>query len=72
MGLVQESRISIANALELRLSYTNHLYIGVNYAITVVDNGLSYASHQAIMWTNAGLMLILETQTKCIFLNENV
>ena len=34
------------------------MYALVNYTITGSDSGLSPVQHQAIIWTNAGLLLI--------------
>ena len=34
------------------------IYVSVNYAIIGSDNGLSPGQRQAIIWTNAGILLI--------------
>ena len=34
------------------------IYASVNYTNIGLDNGLSPGWHQAIIWTNAGLLLI--------------
>ena len=34
------------------------IYVSVNYAIIGSDNGLSPGRHQAIIWTNTGILLI--------------
>ena len=35
-----------------------NIYASVNYAITDSDNGLAPSLHQAIIWINAGVLLI--------------
>ena len=34
------------------------MYVSVNYTIIGSDNGLVPGRHQAIIWTNAGMLLI--------------
>ena len=91
-GLVQERRNSIANALDLCLSCTDplicmithwgwvkHICVG-NLTIIGPDNGLSPGQRQAIIWTNAGILLIGTPRNKLqwnfnrysnIFIQEN-
>ena len=94
-GLMQERCNSIANTLELRLSCTNpsictgywithwgrvtHICVG-KPTIIVSDNGLSPGRRQAIIWNNAGILLIGPLGTKLqwnfnpnsyIFIQEN-
>ena len=65
-GLVQERCNSTANTLELRFSCTPPLthwgrvtHLCVSKLTTIgSDNGLSPGRHQAIIWTNAGILLI--------------
>ena len=45
----------------LRLS--DDMYMSVNYTIIDSDNGLLPARHQAINWTNAGILLIEPLET---------
>ena len=50
------------------------IYASVNWVIIGSGNGLSPAPHQAITWTNAGLLAIgrLETNfTEVSFIQEN-
>ena len=35
-----------------------HIYVSVNYAIIGLNNGLAPVRRQAIIWTNAGVLLI--------------
>ena len=78
-GLVQDCRISIALAMEILQSCTKpsiwldliithwgrvtHICVGKLTNIGS-DNGLSPGRHQAITWTNAGILLIGPLETK--------
>ena len=71
-GLVQERRNSSALAMELRLSCINpsimhlsklieaewRIYASVKHTNIASDNGLSPIRRQAIIWTNAVILLI--------------
>ena len=71
-GLVQERRNSSTLAMELRLSCINpsimhrsklieaewRIYASVKYTNIASDNGLSPIRRQAIIWTNAVILLI--------------
>ena len=58
-GLVQERRNSIANALELCLSWINPLtYTFVNFMNIGCNIDLLPESHQAIIYTNADLFIL--------------
>ena len=45
----------------------SYAYAAVNYAIIVSDNDLSPYRRQAIIWTNAGLLLTVDPWEHCIW-----
>ena len=54
------------------MTHMNISHVSVNKAITVSDNGLVPNRRQAIIWTNAGLLLIKSLNTNLNFIQTTM
>ena len=63
LATVQNEYVILRTELNQLIEAELCIYASVNYAIIGSDNGLSPGRRQAIIWTNAGILLIRTLET---------